>query len=269
MTAIAVLAAFLAGWVGFAPSAVTRLRPVEGGAAWSPSSQRRLGAAFPLVVVAVASIIGLMVWGGAGGSVAFAVTLPLVTAWTVWRRHRRRSTAAATARDVATACQQLAGLLRVGHVPGVALRLAAQDAPVLADAAAIHAIGGEVAAALRRQSAVGGYGGLAQLGIAWDVAERTGASLTATLDALAERLAADRAVHNVVAAELSGPRATGRLLAVLPLVGLGLGYGFGGDPLEFLTASVPGQLCLALGALLGCVGVFWTERIAGSEEDLS
>jgi len=56
---------------------------------------------------------------------------------------------------------------------------------------------------------------------------------------------------------------------VLPLVGLGLGYGFGGDPLEFLTASVPGQLCLALGALLGCVGVFWTERIAGSEEDLS
>ena len=266
MTVLAVLAAFVAGWVGFAPSAVTRLRPVEGGAVW-PSSQRWLGPALPFVLVAVVSIVGLMLWGSVGGSVAFAVTLPLVTAWTVWRRHRRRSVAAAAARDVATACQQLAGLLRVGHVPGVALSLAAQDSPVLADAAAIQAIGGEVAVALRRQGAGPGNGGLAQLAIAWDVAERTGASLTATLDALSERLAADRVVHNVVAAELSGPRATGRLLAVLPLAGLGLGYGFGGDPLDFLTASMPGQLCLTVGALLGCTGVFWTERIAGSEED--
>ena len=54
---------------------------------------------------------------------------------------------------------------------------------------------------------------------------------------------------------------------MLPLAGLGLGYGFGGDPLDFLTASVLGQLCLTFGALLGCLGVLWTERIAGSEED--
>ncbi len=97
------------------------------------------------------------------------------------------------------------------------------------------------------------------------VAERTGASLGATLDALAERLTAAGNLQDVVNAELAAPRATGRLLAVLPLAGLLLGYGLGGDPLAFLTGSPAGQLSLVAGITLGCAGVLWTERIAGGD----
>lgn len=263
---LAVVAAFLAGWVGLGPAPVERLRTDAKRPSWLRVGAERARASFPAMVVAAVTVAGALVWGGLGGAVGFSVILPLVTAWQVWWRHRRRTEAAAAAREVTVACQQLAGLVRVGHVPSAAVHLAARDAPVLANAAAIQAIGGEVGVALRQQSAGPGLAGLAQLGVAWEVAERTGASLTATLDALAERLAADRVVHNVVAAELAAPRATGRLLAVLPMAGLALGYGFGGDPIEFFTASLPGQLCLAGGALLGCAGVLWTEHIAGGEE---
>jgi tight adherence protein B len=65
---------------------------------------------------------------------------------------------------------------------------------------------------------------------------------------------------------LSAPRATSRLLAVLPLAGLALGYGFGGDPVGFLAGSAPGQLSLVVGVALGCAGVLWTERIADLRE---
>ncbi|HQY99116.1 MAG TPA: hypothetical protein PKV13_04210 [Propionicimonas sp.] len=265
MTLLAVVAAFLAAWVGLGPDPVDRLRP-GGGPSWLRTQVLRSRRLVPAAIVVGASGAGTVGWGGLGGSVGFSVALPLMTAWLVWRRHRGRRAAAASGREVAVACQQLAGLLRVGHVPGVALRLAARDSPVLANAAAIHQIGGEVGAALCTQSRGAGLSALAQLGVAWEVAESSGASMTATLDALVERLSADRVVHNVIAAELSAPRATGRLLAVLPLAGLGLGYAFGGDPIDFLTASLPGQLCLATGALLGCLGVLWTESIAGSEE---
>ena len=53
-----------------------------------------------------------------------------------------------------------------------------------------------------------------------------------------------------------------RLLAALPLAGVALGYGFGGDPLAFLAGSLPGQLSLIGGVSLGCAGVVWTEHIA-------
>lgn len=213
-------------------------------------------------MVAGVTVAGGLVGGGAGAAVGASAALPVLTALLVWRQHRARAGAEAAAKEVFGACQLLAGLLRVGHVPAAALRIAVRDAPVLAEAAAVQAVGGPVGPALRRGGAEPGRGGLAELGIAWKVAERTGASLTATLDALAQRLAARQAVGNVVAAELSAPRATGRLLAALPVVGVLLGYSFGGDPVGFLTGSLPGQLSLTTGVALGCAGVLWTERIA-------
>jgi len=166
---------------------------------------------------------------------------------------------------VTSAARLLAGLLRLGHVPAAALRAAAQEAPPLAEVVAVQQVGGEVAPILRRLGARPGSEGLAELGAAWQVADRTGASLGATLDALAERLTAAGSVNDVVSAELAAPRATGRLLAVLPFAGLLLGYGLGGDPLAFLTGSPAGRLSLIVGVALGCAGVLWTERIAGGD----
>jgi len=209
---------------------------------------------------------GGMLAGGSGAAVCFAIGLPLHTTVLVWRRHRGRRGAVRTAADVATACRLLAGLLQLGHVPSAALRVAASECPLLAEVVAVQQVGGAVAPALRRLGARPGARGLAELGAAWEVSERTGASLGATLDALAERLVAAGAVKDVVSAELAAPRATGRLLAVLPVAGLLLGYGMGGDPVAFLTGSPAGQASLALGIVLGCAGVLWTERIADGSD---
>jgi tight adherence protein B len=215
----------------------------------------------PITLVAIVGS-GAALGGAAGAAVCFAVGLPLATALLVWGRHRARRSAVTNAAAVATACRLLAGLLRLGHVPSSALRVAATECPLLAEVVAVERVGGAVAPALRRLGTRPGARGLAELAAAWEVAERTGASLGATLDALAERLAATGAVTDVVSAELAAPRATGRLLAVLPVAGLLLGYGMGGDPVAFLTGSAAGQVSLALGVVLGCAGVLWTERIA-------
>jgi tight adherence protein B len=218
-------------------------------------------------LVVPASLAGLVVSGGvlsgaAGAAVCFAIGVPVVTGLLVWRRHTARRDSVANAAAAADACRLLAGLLRLGHVPSSALRVAAGECPVLAEVVAVQQVGGEVGPVLRRLGARPGSRGLAELGAAWEVAERTGASLSVTLDALAGRLAATGAVNDVVSAELAAPRATGRLLAVLPVAGLLLGYGMGGDPVAFLTGSAAGQVSLAVGVALGCAGVLWTERIA-------
>jgi tight adherence protein B len=258
---LAGLAVFVAVLLLAGPSPADRVRRL--GSLPEPIARSRR---WRSLVVPV-SLAGLVVSGGvlsgaAGAAVCFATGLPVVTALLVWRRHTARRGWVANAAAVADACRLLAGLLRLGHVPSSALRVAAGDCPILTEVVAVQQVGGEVAPVLRRLGARPGSRGLAELGAAWEVAERTGASLSTTLDALAERLAATGAVNDVVSAELAAPRATGRLLAALPVAGLLLGYGMGGDPVAFLTGSASGQVSLSLGVVLGCAGVLWTERIA-------
>jgi tight adherence protein B len=212
-------------------------------------------------VVAVSSV-GLAFFGTVGGAVGLCSALVTVTVAWLWRSHRIAGRAQGRTEEVVDGCQLLAGLLRVGHVPTMALRIAATDSAVFAEAAAAQRVGGSVVATLRRQAREPGGRGLAELATAWEVAESTGASMTATLDALSERLDAARKVARVVDAELAAPRATGRLLAALPVFGLLLGYAIGGDPGAFLLASPVGQLCLVIGVSLACAGVWWIEHIA-------
>ena len=216
-------------------------------------------------VLLVALVGAGAAWGGAAGAAGcFAAGLTFATVLVVWRRHAARRGSLANSAAVAVASRLLAGLLRLGHVPSSALRAAAQECPLLGEVVAVEQVGGAVAPVLRRLGTRPGAGGLAELGAAWELAERTGASLGATLDALADRLAAIAVVTDIVSAELAAPRATGRLLAVLPLAGLLLGYSLGGDPVAFLAGSTAGQVCLVAGVVLGCAGVLWTERIADS-----
>ena len=215
MTLLAALAAALALWVLWAPPPIGRLRGKARGGVRQGHGGRLAARALPALVVLAGTAAGAGVAAGPGAAVGYAVSLPVVTTVVILRRQRRRSAAVGEAAAVVSACQLLGGLLRVGHVPASALAVAARDEPILAEAAAVREVGGEVGAVLRRLGPSPGRAGLVELGVAWDVAERSGASLTATLDALVDRLAAGRAVANVVAAELSAPRATGRLLAAL------------------------------------------------------
>lgn len=210
----------------------------------------------------MAGVIGWLAAGSAGAAVGLSAALLALTSGWLIVEHRRQRWVLRRSDEVADACQALAGLLRVGHVPTVALRLAASDSSVLAEASAAQRVGASVVAVLRRQGEHSGAGGLTELATAWEVAETTGASLTSTLDALQSRLEASRTLSRVVSAELAAPRATGRLLAALPFFGLLLGYGIGGDPASFLLSTPVGELCLVGGVVLACVGVWWIERIA-------
>ena len=209
-------------------------------------------------VVATAAALG----GARAAVAATALVLVATCLWLVVGRIRVRAGTAARRAEVAWAGEVLGGLLRAGHVPATALVAAASETPVLRAAADSQLVGGEVSPALRRSGRERGHEGLCDLADAWWVAERTGASLCDAVAATAEQLSGQQEVARTVAAELASPRATGRVMATLPVAGLMLGFGFGGDPLAFLLGHPVGWVCLLAGVGLACAGVAWTEVLA-------
>ena len=65
---------------------------------------------------------------------------------------------------------------------------------------------------------------------------------------------------------LAGPQATARMLALLPVLGIGLGYLLGADPITWFVTDPLGIPVLLAGALLTGAGVLWTRRITGRVE---
>jgi len=172
------------------------------------------------------------------------------------RRARRASM------EVVRTAQVLESLLALGHIPSVALTLTAQECPVVAPAVAHLKMGGDPWEVMDDMARTRGFEGLGRIARVWRVSYVTGASMHEGLGVVRQSLedAADTAV--VVAGELAGPRATGRLLCLLPLVGLGMAVSLGANPLHFFTASWGGRLCLLIGAGLGCLGLVWSEHLA-------
>ncbi|MDR1768566.1 MAG: hypothetical protein LBR32_09115 [Propionibacteriaceae bacterium] len=255
MSTVAALAAGLAVWLAFAAPPRRRLAPPRPPTA----AARSWLAAWPMAAgLAVGAAVAL--WFGP--LVGLAAALPAATVCWIARRQRLRFVTLRRRSRIESACRMIAGTLRVGRLPGEALRLAAKDCPEFARAAGVEQLGGDIPAALRAQGGLPGGEALVDLAAAWELAQRTGASLTVTLDMLSRQLAEQVEVRQVVSSELSAPRSTGRLLAALPVAGIGLGYMMGGDPLEFLIGSAAGQFVLLAGVVLACAGVVWTERIA-------
>jgi tight adherence protein B len=207
----------------------------------------------------------LLAWVGFGPRVAVFTGSGAILAGTAARlvRLRARRVAAAEARAaVAEACALLSANLRVGMVPAQALAGAADDCAVLHDAQRTLELGGDVTVVWWRQAEGDGLGGLRDLARAWQVGTRAGASLTGTLDQVAAGLSADVALQAVVGSELAAPRATGKVMAVLPALGVAMGYLLGGDPLHWLAGGLPGWTCLVAGVALACAGVLWIESLA-------
>lgn len=186
--------------------------------------------------------------------------------WLVARGRAERARHAA-ADEVVQACLGLAAQLRVGDIPARALARVAVDSPLLAPVAATQAIGGDVPAALRAVAVRPGCGGLAALARSWQLCQLTGAPVAAAANRVAEALRLDAAAERLVNAELAGPRASGRMMAALPLLGLGLGFVGGGDPLAFLAGTLLGRACLAGAICLVCAGLVWT-TLLGRVPDL-
>jgi tight adherence protein B len=197
-----------------------------------------------------------------GAVLACAVMLVGVPAVRLTMQYRRRRSALRTRAAVAHACAVLASYLRVGQVPSAALAIAAADCAVLREGHHAQTLGGEVGQVWRRQARRPGHSGLLELARAWQVSTETGAPMSSTLDQVAASLAADQALTRVVNSELSAARATGKVMAVLPGCGIGVGYLLGGDPARWLLAGPAGWACLLAGVVLACAGVLWIEALA-------
>jgi tight adherence protein B len=174
---------------------------------------------------------------------------------------RRRATQRAQA---ITALAALAAELRAGQPPQIALDRV--DTGLWPRALTAVRLGGDVAAALRLDAR--DIGSLRGLAACWEVAERTGSGLATAVSRLAIVARTAEDVRVQLEAQLAGPRATARMLAVLPLIGILLGSMIGADPLGWLLGTVPGVMCLVAGAVLTALGVLWTNAIARQVERL-
>lgn len=224
--------------------------------------RRRPAWTLPAAVAVPAAAVVASVGGVGALLMALAAAAPLGTGvWVVRQRIAARRRAVDRA-AVARACGIVASQVRAGRMPAQALALAAQECPILADAAGLVAVGGDPVTLWLEQAHEPGRQGLGQIARAWSLSLVTGAPMAGALGAVADALRRDAEVRRTVEAELAAPLMTSRLLAALPLAGIAIGYAIGGDPIAFLTGSLIGAVCLTLGSVLACVGVVWTERIA-------
>ncbi|MGH3461569.1 MAG: type II secretion system F family protein [Kribbellaceae bacterium] len=217
--------------------------------------------------VCTATLVVAVLLGGRATVVV--LTLAVISGTALWlrRRSRRRAETAARRGRVIEACAVLTADLRAGRVPRDALAAAAEVCPDLLPAVTTARLGGDVAAVLDRSAETPGAAGLRALGASWRVAEESGAAFAGVCERVADALRTDEQVRRQVAAGLAGARSTARLLAGLPLLGLVLGHVVGARPMAFLTGTVVGCCCLALGLGLAVTGLAWVERLADSCED--
>lgn len=107
---------------------------------------------------------------------------------------------------------------------------------------------------------------LHDLQLSMRMSESAGAPLATSLERAAEH--AEERIDALLGRQsaLAAPRATGRILSWLPLLGLGLGVLMGSDPVGVLTGSILGALTGLLGLGLAFVGRRWTAALVHRAE---
>ena len=98
---------------------------------------------------------------------------------------------------------------------------------------------------------------LRPLAAAWPLAANAGMSMAPIVEGIAQWARAQEDVRDELQAQLAGPRATGRMLAALPVFAMLIGFALGADPIVWLLSTPLGLLCLVAGlAFTGC-GLAW------------
>lgn len=161
----------------------------------------------------------------------------------------------------------LAAELRAGRPPAVALAGAAQvahgpAAAALAEAAGAVRMGASATDVLRGHAAESAVPDLLRgLAVCWEVCQGAGGSLATAVDRLEQSLREEAVLRDELDAELAGPRSTAALIAFMPVFGLLLGTGLGGDPFHVLLRTPVGWGCLVVGIGLELAGTAWTQAI--------
>lgn len=176
--------------------------------------------------------------------------------------------------SVIEVCDGMAAELRAGRAPHAAFAHAAAvvdprvGGPIMTEWRRCEAegTGTGLDVALERLADRPGAGGLRMLAACWRIGADKGGAFAPVIEGLAAALRDEEAQRREIAAHLAGPRATARLLAVLPVLGVGMAAALGADPLSFLFGTLPGLACLAAGVGLDLGGLWWTRRLARSAE---
>lgn len=275
MTALAaaVLATAASIAVLLAPVRGGRLRHVlpanSGGAsyagrsslAWLVSAGHQ-----PRTAALVAALVAVPLAGPVAGLAAAVGAALLARALA---RHREGARQAAVLAAVTRSVAGFAAELRAGRPPVEALDAVARTAPAavaapLRAAARSAALGADATAALEISGAT--IPALGRLAACWRVSARSGAGLADVADALAEDLRASIRRRRELAVEVAASKATARLLACLPLVGLALGGSLGARPVHFLLHTPIGAAVLTGGLLFDVLGLLWIDRLVRGVE---
>lgn len=180
-------------------------------------------------------------------------------AWNALAR-RTRERHARLRRDAwQEACESMASHLRAGRSAEQALAAAATCCPDLEPVARGQVLGADVPAALR---AVPDCEPARSLAAAWQTAESSGAALGPVVERVLGEIDAARDLSHEVDAQLAGPLTTTRVLAVLPVGGIGLGYLLGVDVPHLLLSTPLGLGCVCVAAALSSAGLLWVHRLA-------
>jgi tight adherence protein B len=231
------------------------------------------GASLGRWVVGLIVLTGAAVWVAVGAVVACSATLLLVSIAGLTRGELRRRRALAELAELLVTVRTLAREVRSGTLPSPAVsavsaacggrsglmleRLAEVVATDRGGSDALLA-GAAVTENSRCDSAAEVTGRLAA---GWALSARYGVPWVGLIDALAVDLD-DRVRGSAArAAQVSGPRVSGYVLAAMPALGLLLGVGMGADPIRILLRTGVGNLMLLTGCTLTCAGLWWTARI--------
>ncbi len=165
---------------------------------------------------------------------------------------RIRSDDAALAQGLSVLEAELAAGAREDTALKAAADVSGRHGRLLREAAASAGYGAEAADVLARSPS------LSPLSAAWRVRHACGAPLAEVVDQVARDVDLRRKRQLAVNSALAGPRSSSALLAVLPLVGMGLGTVMGARPFRFLFASSGGSVVLLVGVSLDVAGWWWT-----------
>jgi tight adherence protein B len=276
-----------AGWLaaaGFAAATHERLderlgvTPSGSGEGWRPRGFGRLGvwasnAGWPgrawtyLMAVVGAAGTGLAVGEGLGGPVgAFAGAASGPVAIHVWIGRRRTASAAAIERQLREAVLALAAGVRAGRSIRGALEEAARDAepPLSEELDAVLRgleIGEPIEAALGRLAARLDLSDVRLLVTALSVHRRSGGDLPGLLDELADVIGQRLDARREARALTAQGRASGVVLAALPVAFVALLSGTGGHGLGAFYRTPLGSALLAAGLTCDALGFVWIRRL--------
>jgi tight adherence protein B len=181
---------------------------------------------------------------------------------------RRRSRSRPRTEQLAAALRTLAAELRAGSTPSEALIRSTGSPPLWPSAITAARFGEPIDAGFKadadRDPELGHA--LLQLAACWHVGINRGSGLVVSLDRLVLSLRAQQEVRATVRNELAAPRATSRMLAFLPVVGVAMGYLLGADPISWFFGTSAGFAVLVIAIVLTVLGAIWTHRIVQQVE---